>query len=134
MGNASKGVRPKYPENLIHFCRPVLEHYELHVEMGRMFVRSMVHNSTLVSHAAQCPPLPPTATLRLALDLAPYQVVYFPALFGYATQRPPWHSQIIRNARIQNICKYQSCMVSHQARAWLTVICVRHQEHARCDL
>ena len=32
---------PKYPENLIHFCRPVLEHYELSSEMGRMFVRSM---------------------------------------------------------------------------------------------
>ena len=32
---------PKYPENLIHFCRPVLEHYELEDEMGRMFVRSM---------------------------------------------------------------------------------------------
>ena len=32
---------PKYPENLIHFCRPVLEHYELKDEMGRMFVRSM---------------------------------------------------------------------------------------------
>ena len=32
---------PKYPENLIHFCRPVLEHYELSFEMGRMFVRSM---------------------------------------------------------------------------------------------
>ena len=38
----SRGVMPKYPENLIHFCRPVLEHYELHSEMGRMFVRSMV--------------------------------------------------------------------------------------------
>ena len=34
---------PKYPENLIHFCRPVLEHYELHDEMGRMFVRSMTN-------------------------------------------------------------------------------------------
>ena len=33
---------PKYPENLIHFCRPVLEHYELKDEMGRMFVRSML--------------------------------------------------------------------------------------------
>eukprot|EP01048_Picozoa_sp_COSAG05_P008464 COSAG05_NODE_646_length_8119_cov_236.689900_9_plen_36_part_00 len=33
---------PKYPENLIHFCRPVLEHYELDDEMGLMFVRSMV--------------------------------------------------------------------------------------------
>ena len=32
---------PKYPENLIHVCRPVLEHYELDDEMGRMFVRSM---------------------------------------------------------------------------------------------
>ena len=31
---------PKYPENLIHFCNPVLEHYELSFEMGRMFVRS----------------------------------------------------------------------------------------------
>ena len=42
MGNASRGVMPKYPENLIHFCRPVLEHYELKDEMGRMFVRSMM--------------------------------------------------------------------------------------------
>ena len=33
---------PKYPENLIHFCNPVLEHYELDDEMGRMFVRSMI--------------------------------------------------------------------------------------------
>ena len=33
---------PMHPENLIHFCRPVLEHYELHDEMGRMFVRSML--------------------------------------------------------------------------------------------
>eukprot|EP01048_Picozoa_sp_COSAG05_P023020 COSAG05_NODE_4822_length_1358_cov_40.370929_2_plen_83_part_00 len=33
---------PKYLENLIHFCNPVLEHYELDDEMGRMFVRSMV--------------------------------------------------------------------------------------------
>ena len=32
---------PKYPENLIHFCRPVLEHYELEDEIPRMFVRSM---------------------------------------------------------------------------------------------
>ena len=28
---------PRYPENLIHFCNPVLEHYELKDEMGRMF-------------------------------------------------------------------------------------------------
>ena len=32
---------PKYPENLIHFCNPVLEHYELDDEIPRMFVRSM---------------------------------------------------------------------------------------------
>ena len=38
---------PKYPENLIHFCRPVLEHYELEDEMGRMFVRSMFPNSPI---------------------------------------------------------------------------------------
>ena len=33
---------PKYPENLIHFCRPVLENYELDDETPRMFVRSML--------------------------------------------------------------------------------------------
>ena len=38
---------PKYPENLIHFCRPVLEHYELEDEMGRMFVRSMIGQTTV---------------------------------------------------------------------------------------
>ena len=32
---------PKYSENLIHFCNPVLEHYELEDEIPRMFVRSM---------------------------------------------------------------------------------------------
>ena len=40
-GDASGGMMPKYPENLIQFNRPVLEHYELEDEMGRMFVRSM---------------------------------------------------------------------------------------------
>ena len=40
-GNASRSVIPKHSENLIHFCRPVLEHYELPSQMGRMFVRSM---------------------------------------------------------------------------------------------
>ena len=40
-GFASRGAMPKYPENLIHFSRSVLEHYELHVETPRMFVRSM---------------------------------------------------------------------------------------------
>ena len=46
---------PKYPENLIHFCRPVLEHYELSFEMGRMFVRSMI--ILYVSLAFLPPPL-----------------------------------------------------------------------------
>ena len=38
---------PKYSENLIHFCNPVLEHYELEDEIPRMFVRSMFRESDL---------------------------------------------------------------------------------------
>eukprot|EP01048_Picozoa_sp_COSAG05_P008416 COSAG05_NODE_639_length_8156_cov_122.162840_12_plen_103_part_00 len=45
----------------------------------------------------------------------------------------PAASRQISNARMQNICKSQSCMASHQASVWLTGhVC--HQEHARRDL
>ena len=45
IGDASRDMMPKYPKYLSQFCRPVLEHYELKDEMGRMFVRSMSRSS-----------------------------------------------------------------------------------------
>ena len=41
---------PKYPENLIHFCRLVLEHYELDDEIPRMFVRITGYAYTLLNN------------------------------------------------------------------------------------
>ena len=38
---------PNYLENLIHFCNLVLEHYELHAEKRRMFVRSMTRGGSV---------------------------------------------------------------------------------------
>ena len=63
-----------YPENLIHFCRPVLEHYELDDEMGRMFVRSMygarcIQNASLVAVKVQVDLYRRSATFALTFAL-----------------------------------------------------------------